>query len=178
MTNTLDPKIIETSMPYDLTRPLNLPAVTLDIRQSSKAGTWDVYDPIRRKWVALTPEERVRQTFVNYLVSICGFSRNRIANEVGLKFNNTSRRVDTIIYDDTLRPFVIVEYKAPSVDITSKVVEQALRYNMVFRAPFLIATNGLKLFTLYGTKPSGEDLAPIWGHPTLTALTAFLASRK
>ena len=178
MPTPLDPKIIETTMSPELTRPLNLPTVTLDIRPSAKAGMWDVYDPIRRKWVALTPEERVRQTFVSYLISTCGFSQNRIANEVGLKFNNTSRRVDTIIYDDMLRPFVIVEYKAPSVNIDAKVVSQALRYNMVFRAPFLIATNGLKLYTLYGMSPSGDDLSTITGHPTLTKLTAFLASKK
>ena len=174
MTTPPDNKNIEASMSPELTCPLNLPTVTLDIRPSKKEGAWDVYDPIRRKWVALTPEERVRQTFVNYLIKTCGFSPNRIANEVGLKLNRTSRRVDTIIYDDTLRPFVIVEYKAPSVDITPKVVEQALRYNMVFKAPFLIATNGLKQYTLYGTSPSGADLAVIKGHPTLETLKDFL----
>ncbi len=103
MSTPLDPKIIEETMSEDLKRPLNLPPVTLDLRPSSNSSYWEVFDNLRHKWVALTPEERVRQTFVNYLIEVCGFSRNRIANEVGLHLNRTRRRVDTIIYDDTLR---------------------------------------------------------------------------
>lgn len=178
MTTPPEPENIESTMSDDLTRPLNLPQATLEVRPSPKTGLWEVYDSIRRKWVVLTPEERVRQTFVQYLINHGGFSFYRIANEVGLKFNNTVRRADTVIYNDTLRPLAIVEYKAPSVEISAKVVVQALRYNMVFHAPFLVVTNGLKTYTLYGTKPSGDDLAAVGALPTAADLAAFLKKRQ
>lgn len=103
-----------------------------------------VYDPLRKKYVALTPEEWVRQHFVAHLVADLGFQESLLANEVAITLNGTSRRCDTVVYSRRgLRPLAIVEYKAPRVAISQKVFDQISRYNMVLRVPWLIVSNGL-----------------------------------
>lgn len=134
----------------DILGKLRLPEAALQLRAGTSTKDFDVYDPIRRLWVALTPEEWVRQHFVHYLVERCGVSAYRIANEVSLKLNSTSRRADTVIYDDNLRPAGVVEYKAADIPLSRNVLEQVLRYNLVFDAPGLIVTNGLDAFTIVG----------------------------
>ena len=81
-----------------------------------------------------TPEEWVRQHFVAWLTGALGYPASLMANEVGLRLNGTLRRCDTIIYDRSLRPLVVVEYKAPSVTISQRVFDQIARYNLVLRA--------------------------------------------
>ena len=102
-----------------------------------------ILDVIRRQYVALTPEEWVRQHFVHFLINHKGFPHSLMANEVQLKLNGMSRRCDTVAYDRALRPRVIVEYKAPSVTITQQVFDQICRYNMVLQVDYLIVSNGL-----------------------------------
>ena len=108
-----------------------------------KDGKRLVFDIIRRKYVALTPEEQVRQYFVNYLISEKGFPKEMIANEVSIKLHNTSKRCDTVIYNADLTPLMIVEYKAPQVEITQAVFDQITRYNIILRVDYLIVTNGI-----------------------------------
>lgn len=102
-----------------------------------------VFDIIRNKWVALTPEEYVRQRFVEWLVSNKGYSKYRIANEIGLTVNRRSRRCDTVVFTADNKPYIIVEYKAPQIKITQKVFDQIVRYNSVLFAKYLIVTNGV-----------------------------------
>ena len=120
---------------------LNLPS--FDKKVIQKDGKPFIFDIIRRQYVALTPEEWVRQHFVHFLISEKGYPQSLMANEVQLKLNGMSRRCDTVIYDRTLKPRVIVEYKAPSVAITQKVFDQICRYNMVLQVDYLIISNGL-----------------------------------
>lgn len=120
---------------------LNLPP--FDKKIIEKDGKPFILDVIRRQYVALTPEEWVRQHFVHFLVGDRGFPHSLMANEVQLKFNGMSRRCDTVVYDRTLRPRVIIEYKAPTVNITRQVFDQICRYNMVLRVDYLIVSNGL-----------------------------------
>jgi hypothetical protein len=101
-----------------------------------------VHDPIRRKWVALTPEEWVRQHFVNHLVLDLGYPAGRTLVEHGLNYNGRAQRVDVLVCDDHGAPLVLVECKAPNVAITQRTFEQAARYNTVFKVPFLMVTNG------------------------------------
>lgn len=129
---------------------LQLPPCPLQLRLSNTDKDLDVYDPFRRRWVALTPEEWVRQHFADYLVKTLGFSAFRVANEVSLKLNGMNRRADSVVYDDDLCPLVIVEYKAADVTLTRKVLEQALLYNLVFEAPALMITNGIEIYTVHG----------------------------
>lgn len=103
-----------------------------------------MFDPLRGKFVALTPEEWVRQNFVAHLISNKGYPASLLANEVAITLNGTSRRCDTVLYDRTLRPVMIIEYKAPHISLTQKTFNQVARYNIVLRTPWLILSNGLR----------------------------------
>ena len=120
---------------------LNLPS--FDKKVIQKEGKPFIFDIIRRQYVALTPEEWVRQHFVHFLISEKGYPQSLMANEVQLKLNGMSRRCDTVAYDRTLKPRVIIEYKAPTVNITQQVFDQICRYNMVLQVDYLIVSNGL-----------------------------------
>ncbi len=93
--------------------------------------------------MSLTPEEWVRQHFVEWLIGAKGFPAALMGNEVSLSQNGIARRCDTVVGDRSGHPLVIVEYKAPSIHITQKTFDQIVRYNMVLRARYLIVSNGL-----------------------------------
>lgn len=121
---------------------LNLPEIAAEYR-TGEDGVRRIYDRLRRKYVALTPEEWVRQNFVAFLVARRGFPPALMGNEVPLRLNDTARRADTLIYTRALRPLCVVEYKRPDVAVTQRVFDQIARYNSVVRAPFLIVSNGM-----------------------------------
>lgn len=98
-----------------------------------------VFCPWRRKWVRLTPEERVRQTYLLYLVEQCGYPFSRIAVEAYLP---SGQRSDAIVYDQHLQPMVLIEFKAPTVPLTAAVLDQAAVYNRMVHVPLLILHNG------------------------------------
>lgn len=120
---------------------LNLPGFIPKIAE--KDGKRTIFDPVRRRYVALTPEEWVRQHFVHYLIEAKGYPKELVANEVQVKLNGTSKRCDTVVYNRFLEPSAIVEYKAPHIGITRAVFDQIARYNMVLRVRYLIVTNGM-----------------------------------
>lgn len=120
---------------------LNLPPFDINVKKTD--GKLSVLDPLRRKFVALTPEEWVRQHFVNFLLTKKGYPVALLANEVQISLNKQSRRCDTVVYDRTLTPLMIVEYKAPEVAITQSVFDQIVRYNIVLRVKYLMVSNGL-----------------------------------
>ena len=124
--------------------PLNLPPVDLRLRLEGK--TLKVFDPLRRKYVALTPEEYVRQHFTAWMTERLGYPASLMGNEVSIKLNDTARRCDTVVFRSDGSPAVIIEYKAPTVAITQNVFDQIARYNMVLRSHFLIVSNGLHHF--------------------------------
>lgn len=122
---------------------LNLPPRQLPLRRD-ESGRIRVFDPLRRIEVLLTPEEWVRQHFVAHLVSDRGYPAGLIGNEVGLSLNGLRRRCDSVVWDsNTATPLMLIEYKAPGVKISRKVFDRIIRYNMVFRAPYLIVSNGM-----------------------------------
>lgn len=109
----------------------------------------EIFDPLRRRYVACTPEEEVRQRFVAWLVEALGYPPHLMANEVSLRLNDTLRRCDTVLFcADGRTPRMIIEYKAPDIQITQRVFNQITRYNMVLHAPYLAVTNGLHTFCL------------------------------
>ena len=119
---------------------LNLPSFDIKIRREGNRAV--VLDPLRRRWVALTPEEWVRQHFVNLLVSEKHYPATLVANEVQLSVGEKVMRADTVVYDRTLRPRMIVEYKAPTDAITQKVFDQISVYNLLLRVDYLAVSNG------------------------------------
>ena len=112
--------------------------------QCGSSGAYTVFDPLRHKAVALTPEEWVRQHFVAYMVRDLGYPPSLMANEVGLRINGLSRRCDTVVWRaGSAEPLMIVEYKAPGVKISQRTFDQIVRYNMVLHARYLTISNGM-----------------------------------
>lgn len=124
-------------------QPLNLPPFEANIKKQN--GMVKILDILRQKFVALTPEEWVRQHFVHFLIEQKGYSKTMMANEVAVTLNGMSRRCDTVVYrQEGMKPLMIVEYKRPDVEITQRVFEQICRYNMVLEVEWLVVSNGLK----------------------------------
>ncbi len=106
-------------------------------------GVIRVFDPLRSKYVALTPEEHVRQQFTAWLRSDFHYPASLMANEIGVDVNGMKKRCDTVVFNPDGTPLVIIEYKAPEVKITQDTFDQIARYNMVLKARYLIVSNGL-----------------------------------
>ena len=105
-------------------------------------------DPVRRRWVALTPEEGVRQWVIGLLHEHYGYPLELMQVEGAITVNGMTRRCDIVVYDTTGTPQMIVECKKPDVSITQKVCDQACRYNTVLRVPYLLLTNGKQMITV------------------------------
>ena len=123
---------------------LNLPPAALKIVR--RDGRLMTFDPLRRRYVTLTPEEWVRQHFVRFLQTHKGFPPEVIANEVSLSLNGTRKRCDTVVYGPHAEPLMIVEYKAPEVQITQRTFDQINRYNMRLHVAWLVVSNGMQHF--------------------------------
>ena len=121
---------------------LNLPKYGIKIRNDK--GHQSIFDVLRRKYVALTPEEWVRQHFVHFLIEHKGYPKALMANEIQLTIGSKKLRCDSVLYDRTLKPRMIIEYKAPTVSITQKVFDQITIYNMLLHVDYLVVSNGIK----------------------------------
>ena len=121
---------------------LNLPKYGIKI--ANENGHQTIFDVLRRKYVALTPEEWVRQHFVHYLIEHKGYPQALMANEIQLAIGNKKLRCDSVLYDRSLKPRMIIEYKAPTVNITQKVFDQITIYNMLLHVDYLVVSNGIK----------------------------------
>jgi len=104
-------------------------------------GRREVLDPVRRRWVALTPEEGVRQQTILMLHERYDYPLELMQVEGAITVNGQTRRCDIVVYDTDGRPLIIVECKRPDVAITQKVCDQACRYNTVLQVPYLLLTN-------------------------------------
>ena len=122
--------------------PLNLPSYPAKILKRN--GKNVIFDPLRQKYVALTPEEWVRQHFVHLLTDFKGYPKGLLANEIQLDLNGTKKRCDTVLFNKDLSARMIVEYKAPNIEITQAVFDQITRYNMVLKVEYLIVSNGMR----------------------------------
>lgn len=123
---------------------LNLPPYNISIR---KHGNRDqIFDILRRKFVALTPEEWVRQHFVHYLTEHKGYPMMLLANEVQLRVGDKTVRADSVLYDNHLQPRMIIEYKAPTIKLAQKVFDQISVYNLLLHVDYLIVSNGLQTY--------------------------------
>ena len=121
---------------------LNLPPY--DFRINEEAGRQTILDTLRRRYVALTPEEWVRQHFVHFLIEHKGYPPTLLANEVSLRIGSKQLRADSVLYSSDLQPRMIIEYKAPTVEITRKVFDQIAAYNLLLHADYLIVSNGMQ----------------------------------
>lgn len=133
---------------------LNLPPAEFQFREM--AGKQEVFDPVRRKYVALTPEEWVRQNLLSFLINHRNYPAHLIAVEYSLKINRIAKRCDIIVFGKHLLPRMILEVKAPSLKLDQKVLDQAVRYNLSFNAPYIVLSNGMKHFVVKILSPGGE----------------------
>lgn len=113
-----------------------------------------IFDPLRKKRVALTPEERVRQFFIQWLNRERGYSLSLMMSEHTVKYDRKSFRCDIVCFGRDMQPLVVVECKAPEVALDNSVIEQVTRYNMALMVKYLVITNGLATyaFAYDGTK--------------------------
>lgn len=123
---------------------LNLPLH--DIKLQNLNGQPQVLDPLRHRWVALTPEEWVRQNFIQWLTTDLGYPSALMGNEVRLNIGKKTLRADSVLYDRQQHPQMIIEYKAPHIPITQHVFDQIAVYNMKLHAEYLIVSNGMLHF--------------------------------
>lgn len=101
-----------------------------------------IFDEIRKRWVVLTPEEWVRQNFLQYLTKIKKYPASLIAVEKEIKLGELKKRFDLVVYDKESKPWMIVECKEMNVQLDKTVLDQVLRYNITLNLPYLVITNG------------------------------------
>ena len=123
---------------------LNLPEYSFRIKTTE--GKTFLFDALRKKYVRLTPEEWVRQNFVQFLIVEKKYSVSLIAVEAGVKVNNNPQRADLIVFDRTGAPILVAEFKAPDIKISQQTFDQIVRYNMQLKVKYLIVSNGLDHF--------------------------------
>ncbi|MNJ98350.1 hypothetical protein D3C87_161150 [compost metagenome] len=122
--------------------PLNLPEYPFKI--TLKDTQYFIFDEIRKKHLVLTPEEWVRQHFIQFLVFVKKFPKSLIQIEGGLTLNKLQKRTDIVIFNNLGERIMVIECKAPAVKITQSVFDQAARYNSVHKTKWLVVTNGLR----------------------------------
>ncbi len=121
----------------------------MDIQvREGEDGRREVLDPVRRRWVALTPEEWVRQQTIRMLNVKYGYPLELMQVEGAITLNGLTRRCDIVVFSTDGSPMMIVECKEPNVKLTQKVCDQACRYNTVLRVPYLMLVNGHSIIML------------------------------
>lgn len=125
-----------------MTYTLNLPRFETKVVKTG--DKYVILDVLRRKYVTLTPEEWVRQHFIHYIIERKGYPKAYLANEIELRVGDKKLRCDSVLYDSDLQPRMIIEYKAPTIQITQKVFDQITAYNMLLRVDYLIVSNGMQ----------------------------------
>ena len=120
---------------------LNLPPFDIDLRQEGTKVL--IFDSLRKRHVTLTPEEWVRQHFIHYLIHHLRYPRSLIKVEGGLTFNSLPKRSDIVVFDRTGSPWMVIECKAPDLQLSERTVMQASTYNHTLKAKYLVVTNGM-----------------------------------
>ena len=123
---------------------LNLPEYEINVAE--RDGKQQIFDFLRRRFVALTPEEWVRQNFTHFLVEHKGYPKALLANEIQLSIGDKRLRCDTLLYNKEMQPLMIIEYKAPHIQIQQKTFDQIVVYNLLLHADYLVVSNGLQHF--------------------------------
>src|ERR1035437_5568604 len=118
--------------------------IQLKLRQAD--GKTSVFDPIRRKWILLTPEEHVRQYMIQYLTGTLQYPASLLAVEKTIIVGNLSKRFDIVVYNREHRPWMLVECKAPEIPVSEKTLHQLLNYQRTVQCSYWLLTNGHQVF--------------------------------
>ncbi|RCH56470.1 restriction endonuclease subunit R [Mucilaginibacter hurinus] len=135
-------------------RPLALPPYPFKITEIN--GQLTMFDELRKKTIIITPEEWVRQHFVQYLINQKHYPKSLMRLEGGLRYNGMAKRTDIVVFNNAGQKILMVECKAPSVTINQKVFDQIARYNMTHKIALLAVTNGLKHYYCHINHESGD----------------------
>ncbi len=120
-----------------------------------------IFDEIRKQWMMLTPEEWVRQNFLQYLIQVKKYPSSLIAVEKEIQLGELAKRFDIMVYDQNTKPWMIIECKEMEVALNEQVLNQALRYNITLNVPYIVLTNGTHCFGFSGKKGILEELSEL-----------------
>jgi hypothetical protein len=139
---------------------ITYPAYQAKIKQ--EPGREMIFDEVRKQWVLLTPEEWVRQNFLQYLIQVKKYPAALIAVEKEIYLGDVKKRFDIVVYDKNTQPWMLVECKEMKVELNNMVLSQALRYNINLQVPYLVITNGVYgyAFTLLNQQLEEIDVLP------------------
>lgn len=133
-------------MPTERTPPLpinlRLERFSSQLNVKQEGNKRMIFCMIRKKWLVLQPEEFVRQLLLNFLIGDMRYNRNRITVERGVTVNDQARRTDILVFDQDMRPFLLIECKAPKIPLKTGVFRQAANYNGAIKVPYLMISNG------------------------------------
>ncbi len=139
-----------------------------DFKVQTLKGKDQIFDPCRKKWVLLTPEEWVRQNLIQYLIQVCAYPATLIAIEKTIQLGDLNKRFDILVYQGE-KPWMIIECKESNTPLSDKTIQQLLQYQQVLEATYLIASNGhetigaqIKLGNLHALHqfPNYDNLMP------------------
>lgn len=143
---------------------LNLPSFEPQLQRVD--DKYFIFDSLRKKYLALTPEEWVRQHWVNFLIEHQGYPKGLISLEKGLKYNQLQKRTDLVVFDRVGNPYLLIECKAPEVELNQKVLQQAMSYRSTLLTPYVILSNGLRHLSLEFEK-NQKKFIPIPNFPPI-----------
>ena len=116
---------------------------SFNVRVEKRKGKAHIFDFVRKKWLVLSPEEWVRQHVLHYLIHEIGISESKIAIERELQLNDLKKRFDIVVYNQELKPLLVIECKAPYIELNQSTIEQVQRYNLSLNAELIMITNGV-----------------------------------
>jgi hypothetical protein len=119
---------------------------SLTLKLKSAEGVTKVFDPVRKSWMVLTPEEHVRQYFLVYLLAVKKYATAMLAVEKGIKVGTRLKRFDIVVYDRDHKPWMLVECKRPEVPIDEQALHQLLNYQQTMRCRYWVLTNGIDTY--------------------------------
>jgi hypothetical protein len=120
---------------------LQFPSFEYKIKTENKQSY--IFDEVRKKWLVLAPEEWVRQHLIHFLIQFKHFPSSLMQLEKQIKLNETKKRFDLLVYNNRLQPLLLVECKAPQIELSQLVLDQILRYNLEIEAQIILITNGM-----------------------------------
>lgn len=133
-------------MSIELNQKINLPILNLpqfEPQLQQRDGKLWIFDSLRKKFLVLTPEEWVRQHWINFLINHHNFPKGLFALEKGLKYNQMNKRTDLVVFDRQRNPYLLVECKAPGIKIDEKTLNQIMTYNSRLNCLNLVLSNGI-----------------------------------
>lgn len=120
---------------------LNLPPFEPKLQEMD--GKLGIFDSLRKKFLILTPEEWVRQHWINLLINHLEYPKGLVALEKGIVYNKLQKRTDLVVWNKEGSPYLLIECKAPVIKLTQKTMEQASLYHQKIKSKYLIISNGM-----------------------------------